>query len=344
MDKNERIEAIDEEIDMVLQTTNIDLSLDFEPEEDVVKADNEKDEVEIIFESNKYNIHSLCQEMKKIDLCQSYSRKILHCTNISTQKMIGRITPNLENAEKTVSNRRARKLHPSLQLLKKPFFIRSFPSEPFPNRPNWNRNKISMPKFAKHARYVKTDPLKPPTIDLKEFQEIEPKINRKISDDNNKSRRRLMKNDKHHICRTSLRSRKKKSLYKHSLGDSKSKPFSILNTSVTSYSTCVSINCNSTYESIGKMSRHARKAKLVQKRKFQRNIDVIANHIADNACKQKDVFVMHSKVCNEKIKGSFTTDEAHLIFRDVHNVSKRKLHVSNNSDNETRKVVEYARS
>ena len=27
---------------------------------------------------------------------------------------------------------------PSLQLLKKPFFIRSFPSEPFPNRPNWN--------------------------------------------------------------------------------------------------------------------------------------------------------------------------------------------------------------
>ena len=27
---------------------------------------------------------------------------------------------------------------PSLQLLKKPFFIRSCPSEPFPNRPNWN--------------------------------------------------------------------------------------------------------------------------------------------------------------------------------------------------------------
>ena len=29
---------------------------------------------------------------------------------------------------------------PSLQVLKKPFFIRSFASDPFPHRPNWNRN------------------------------------------------------------------------------------------------------------------------------------------------------------------------------------------------------------
>ena len=28
----------------------------------------------------------------------------------------------------------------SLQVLKKPFFIRSFASDPFPHRPNWNRN------------------------------------------------------------------------------------------------------------------------------------------------------------------------------------------------------------
>merc|ERR1719187_2044622 len=118
-----------------------------------------------------------------------------------------------------------------------------------------------MAKFAKHAKYVKTDPLKPPTLDLKEFQEIEPKTNRKVSDDNNKCRRRLMKNDKHHIRRTLLRSRKTRSFCNNSLGDSKAKPSSILNTSVTSYSTCVSINCNSTYESIGKMSRNARKAK-----------------------------------------------------------------------------------
>jgi len=265
---------------------------------------------------------------------------MLHCTNTSAQKMSSRIT-NLKNAEKTVTNYRARKALPSLQLLRMPFFIRSFPSEPFPNRPNWNRNKISMPKLAKHAAYVKTDPFKPSTLDLKEFQEIEPKIKRKNSD--NKCRRRLMNNDKHHIRRNSL-SVKKKSLYDHSLGDSKSKKSSILNTSVTSYSTCVSINCNSTYESIGKMSRHIGKSKLVQKRKFQRNIGIIANQIADNACKQKDVFVLHSKVCSKKTKGRFTTDEAQLIFRDVHNVSKRKLHDGDNSEKETRKVVEYTRS
>ena len=38
----------------------------------------------------------------------------------------------------------------SLQVLKKPFFIRSFASDPFPHRPNWNRN--GMPHNTKHNK------------------------------------------------------------------------------------------------------------------------------------------------------------------------------------------------
>merc|ERR1712150_68585 len=326
----------DEEVDMVLHDAGND-TLDFEPEEETVITVEEKDEIEIIYETKNYSVNNLCQAMNKIDIGTSSKRECclsnsaLQFTKGSAKHhMFGKYTPNQNNATETHREKRdnANTL-PALQLLKKPFFIRSFPTEPFPNRPNWNRNQRSKYKLCKNPLYVKTNPYKPPSKELKEIQEIG-------SPNKRKGNIVRTKNERLHTINCT----KKRRQHSYNLNDTCVSLYNTFETPSTSFSSCKSINVSVTSESIGMVSKHVKKFVQIKNQKkniFQKNLQIIA--ISENDSERIKTSIFPKKVCSEKTDRSFTLKEAKRIVKDIHAISNKKLTPRSSSSEGKRKVL-----
>lgn len=188
-------EHSDDEINMVLNGNITDFLLDHEPE-DVLDDNADKNfarlHKESTLEANTYqetgdketsvnNTSIPKSHNDDIELVCIYAAdrvsKLCHAMNVASLKDTS--AEKLQPKETTIKSRDNFKTKinndtsSALQKLTKPFFIRSFPSAPFPNRPNWNKNSFSFPEFSKHTEYIRTDPYQPSTGELNEIQIIE---------------------------------------------------------------------------------------------------------------------------------------------------------------------------